>query len=76
MKRKILFGTILLFISLAFTSCEKLSGCKTCKQVSTDSQTGDVTETADTEYCGTDLISIEGKAPVTVGNVTTRWQCH
>lgn len=76
MKRNLLFGAAFLLISWAVTSCESLGSCKTCKTVSTDSLTGQVTEGPDTDYCGTELVAIETSKPVTNGNVTTKYQCR
>jgi len=76
MKRKLLFGATFLFLAWAATSCEALSECKFCKTVSRDSSTGDVNEGFETEYCGAALIAIEAKDPVTVGTVTTTWECR
>jgi hypothetical protein len=75
MKRNLIFGAAFLLISWAATSCESLASCKTCKTISKDSITGQVSEGTDTEYCGTELIDIESKV-VTVGNVTTKYQCR
>jgi hypothetical protein len=76
MKRKLLFAAGFLFVAWAATSCEALSDCKFCKTVATDSSDGSVNEGSETEYCGAALIAIEAKSPVTVGHVTTTWQCR
>ena len=76
MKRKLLFGAAFLFVAWAATSCEALSDCKFCKTVATDSTDGSVTNGSETQYCGAALIAIEAKTPVTVGKVTTKWQCR
>ena len=76
MKRRHLFAASLLLLAWAATSCEALSDCKFCKLKTTDSSTGDTTYGFETEYCGASLIAIEAKAPVTVGTVTTTYQCR
>jgi hypothetical protein len=75
MNRKLLFGAAFLFIAWAATSCEALSDCKFCKMVTTDSTTGYVIEGGETEYCGVELITIEGSSE-TVGTLTTTYKCR
>ncbi len=75
MKRKVLFAVAYLLLIWAASSCEGET-CKFCKMVKTDSQTGEVTEGFETEYCGVALVAIEAKGPTTVGNVTTTWECR
>jgi len=76
MKRNFLFGLSFLFVAWAATSCTALSDCKFCKMVTTDSSTGQVTNGNETEYCGATLIALEAKAPVTTGNLTTKYVCR
>ena len=76
MKRKLLFGALFVFIAWAATSCEALSDCKICKTIITDSATNQVTEGAETEYCGAKLIAIEATRPVTTGTQTTKYECR
>ena len=75
MKRKILFGATFLFIIWAFTSCEKLTGCKVCKNVTYEN--GSVVNSgSETEYCGTELLTKEATPDVTVGSLTTKVECR
>ena len=76
MKKKLLFGAAFLFVAWAATSCETLSDCKFCKFKTYDSSTGDTTYGFETEYCGAALIAIEAQKPVTVGTVTTSYECR
>jgi len=75
MKRKILFAGALFFIAFAFTSCEILNDCKTCKQVTYVDGAWDH-ETNPAEYCGASLITIEAAADVVNGNIRTAWECN
>jgi hypothetical protein len=75
MKRKIFFASALFFITLAFNSCEILSDCKTCKQVTYIDGAWD-RETAPAEYCGASLISIEAMDDYINGNIRTAWECN
>ncbi|HUX58101.1 MAG TPA: hypothetical protein VMV77_14075 [Bacteroidales bacterium] len=78
MKRKLLFGAAFLFVVWAATSCEALSDCKVCKLVTRDSSGDIVNSGSDTEYCGTDLITIQATPSVTnplSGDITT-YECR
>jgi hypothetical protein len=76
MKRNILFALSFFIIAWVFTSCEILNDCESCKLVTTDLLTGDVTESqSETEYCGADLIAIRTKTN-TSGNIKTAYKCH
>ena len=76
MKRTFLYVLFFIFIAWAVTSCEALSNCESCKWVTTDSSTGDITEGPDeTEYCGADLIAIKTKS-TTNGTQKTVYKCH
>ena len=40
-------------------------------------ENGNITvQGTETEYCGTDLIAKEATPDVTIGNVTTKVECH
>jgi hypothetical protein len=58
MIRKLLFGSFILIISWAVTSCEALSGCKVCKQV-TYIDGVSAFEGSPEQYCDAKLLSIE-----------------
>ena len=76
MKRKTIFGLFVTFIALTTTACQGISNCESCKWVTTDSSTGQVTEAPnETEYCGADLILIKTKTN-TDGNRKTVYVCH
>jgi hypothetical protein len=75
MKRKLLFAASFLFIAWAFTSCEALSDCGFCKEVTYEG-TDLINESAETEYCGQDLIVKKATKPVTVGSLTTKVVCR
>jgi hypothetical protein len=75
MKRNLLFGASFLIIAWLATSCEALSDCKFCKNVTYEN--GTVIQTgAESEYCGTALISKEATPDVTVGALTTKVECR
>jgi len=75
MKRKLLFVASFLFIAWAFTSCEALSDCGFCKNVTYENGSV-VNEGSETEYCGADLVKQKAIPPVTVGSLTTKVECR
>lgn len=76
MRRKCIFGIFVIFIACTTTSCEALSDCESCKSVTTDSSTGQVTESSvETQYCGAQLALIKTKTYVN-GNQKTVYVCH
>jgi hypothetical protein len=75
MKRKLIFGASFLFIAWAFTSCEGLSDCGFCKEVTYENNSV-VNEGTETEYCGADLVKQKAIPPVTIGSLTTKVECR
>ncbi len=75
MKRKIFFAVALFFIAVYFNSCEILSDCKTCRQVTYVDGAWDH-ETAPADYCGASLITIEAMDDYINGNIRTAWECN
>jgi hypothetical protein len=75
MKRKLFFGATFLFIAWAAGSCESISGCKVCKNVTYENGSV-VNSTSETEYCGSDLVKKEATPDVTVGSLTTKVECR
>ena len=75
MIRKLLFGAAFLFVAWTATSCEELSGCKICKNVTYENGSV-ISSGTETEYCGADLIKKEAIPDVTVGSLTTKVECR
>jgi hypothetical protein len=75
MKRKLILSASFLFFAIAFNSCESGSGCGYCKDVTYENNAV-VNESAETEYCGDDLINKKATAPVVVGTLTTKVECR
>jgi hypothetical protein len=76
MRRKILYAVGLVLMSVSLNSCEGLfENCKMCRRVTYIA--GNVTdEGTETEYCGTDLVTIQATPPLTVGTQTIQWECR
>ena len=75
MKRKLLFGVAFLFVAWAFTSCEALTDCKFCKNVTYEDGTV-ISSGTESEYCGTDLITRQAAPDVVIGALTTKFECR
>jgi hypothetical protein len=75
MIRKLIFGASFLFIAWAFTSCEALSDCGFCKDVTYENN-NIINESAETEFCGTQLVKKKATPPVSVGSLTTKVVCR
>ncbi|NMC37760.1 MAG: hypothetical protein GYA41_05505 [Bacteroidales bacterium] len=75
MKMKILFWAILMMIIFTFTSCEELTGCKICRQVTYVNGIVEQ-EGREVEYCGAELIAIEATADIVSGNTRISWECR
>jgi len=75
MKNRIVFIAVLLFICWAANSCEAISGCKVCQDITYENGK-EVFSTPETEYCGDQLIAKESTADVTIGNQTIKVKCQ
>ena len=75
MKRKLILVAVFLFATWAFNSCEALTDCGFCKNVTYENGTV-INEGTETEYCGDDLVKKKATPPVTVGSVTTKVVCR
>ena len=75
LKRKLLFAVAFLFIAWGATSCEAISGCKICKDVTYENGAV-ISSGTDTEYCGADLVKKEATKDITVGTQTIKVECR
>jgi hypothetical protein len=73
-KRIIHIGAVALFALGLLTSCDLIEECGTCELV-TESN-GSVNKGIPLYQCGDALKEKEDQAPVTVGGVTTYWNCY
>ena len=71
-----------LLIALAFAgmtaltaSCELIEECGTCEMVTIDADDIE-TRTTPLPYCGDQLQDKKDSSPVTVGGITTYWECY
>jgi hypothetical protein len=75
MKRKISFTAVLLILAWAATSCEGISGCKICNDVTYENNAV-INKGSDTEYCGAALVAKESTKPINIGTQTIKVECH
>ena len=74
MKKKFIYVVCFFLIVLIAPSCEK--SCKTCKKVYYDDAGTYLREDGEAEYCGVELIAIDGKV-VDLGALgTAKWECR
>jgi len=75
MTRKFLLGFAFILMTWAFTSCEALTSCKICRQVTYVNEV--VTqEGPESEYCDAKLVAIESTKDVVSGNTRISWECR
>lgn len=75
MNRKLILAATFILMAWAFNSCESLSSCKICKQVTYVD--GVVTqEGTESEYCDANLVAIESAKDIVNGNTRITWECR
>jgi hypothetical protein len=72
-KKSILIAGLFLLAMTMVPSCDLIEECGTCVLVTDDN--GQVSEGAALPFCGDDLKERRNSSPVTVGGVTTYWEC-
>jgi hypothetical protein len=74
MKRKLIIAAVFVLIAWGFTSCEKT--CKFCKKVYYDGSGNYIREDGGADYCGVELIAIDGKT-IDLGALgSAKWECN
>jgi hypothetical protein len=74
-KSRILVIALFLFICWAANSCEAISGCKVCQDVTYENGK-EVFSSPETEFCGDELIAKETTPDVNIGNQTIKVKCR
>jgi hypothetical protein len=76
MKKRIMVmaGLVLSLLALA-PACDLLEECGTCELVTIDAD-GNTSYGTPMLYCGDDLKDKQNSSPITVGGVTTYWDCY
>ncbi|MCF8224646.1 MAG: hypothetical protein K9J30_02075 [Bacteroidales bacterium] len=76
MKKRILRSTAAFVFLAAFImpSCEFLEECGTCELVTDDGN--EITYGTPLIFCGDNLLEKQNSEPVSIGGVTTWWNCY
>lgn len=74
-KKNIVFASVFTLAMALLPACDLLEECGTCKLITEDAD-GNITEGTPLPFCGDDLKEKQNAAPVTVGGVTTYWDCY
>jgi hypothetical protein len=75
MNRKLILAAAFFLLAWGFNSCESLTSCKICKQVTYVD--GVVTqEGTESEYCDANLVAIESAKDIVNGNTRITWECR
>lgn len=75
MKRKIISAAVFILLSWAATSCEALTGCKVCQDVTYENN-AILYSSPETEFCGEELIKKEATPDLPLGNQVIKVECH
>ncbi len=73
-KRNLLISALFVFTLGLLPGCDLLEECGTCKLIRDDN--GSITEGTPLPLCGDALADKQDQAPVTVGNITTYFECY
>ncbi|MCK4748798.1 MAG: hypothetical protein KAT15_17210 [Bacteroidales bacterium] len=74
-KSNLLIAALFVFVVGMLPACELLEECGTCVLVTVDSD-GNETLGTPLPYCGDNLVEKQNSSPVTVGGITTYWDCY
>ncbi len=74
-KRNFLIPALFIFSLGMLSACELLEECGTCELVTVDAD-GNKTFGTPLPFCGDALIEKQESNPVTVGGITTYWDCY
>jgi hypothetical protein len=73
--RKLLVGAMIVFALGFLHACDLIEECGTCELI-TEYADGTRDTGTPLPFCGDDLKDRENSSPVTVGGVTTYWNCY
>ena len=72
--KKVFIAVAFVLAGFAFNSCEE--DCAMCREVTYDADNNIVSEGTPKEFCDTKMDEIESQEPVTIGGLTTKWECE
>ena len=68
------FAGMLVLLAMALPACEFIEGCGTCELVTDDGT--NITYGLPLDYCGDNYTDKLNADPVTIGGITTYWNCY
>ena len=74
-KRNLLIAGVFVFAIGLLPACDLLEECGKCKYITEDGD-GNITEGTPMPFCGDNLKEKQDQLPVTVGSITTYWECY
>ncbi|MCK4747364.1 MAG: hypothetical protein KAT15_10025 [Bacteroidales bacterium] len=74
-KRNLLISAVFLGVAGFLPACDLFEECGTCEWI-TIAADGTETRSAPLPYCGDELANKQDAAPITIGGVTTYWDCY
>jgi hypothetical protein len=75
-KKNILLVSVFALTIAMLPACDLIEECGTCRLITEDASGNIIDEGTPLPYCGDDLKEKENASPVTVGGVTTYWDCY
>jgi hypothetical protein len=73
-KKNIITASLVLMLAALLPACDLIEECGTCKLITIDAS--GTTEGTPLPFCGDQLKEKQNSSPVTVGGVTTYWECY
>ena len=73
-KKNIVFAFVFTLAMVLLPACDLLDECASCTLI-TDYGNGNIDEGTPVPFCGEELKAKRNEPPVTVGGVTTYWDC-
>jgi hypothetical protein len=74
-KKNIVFATVFTLAMAMLPACDLLEECGSCRLITLDADGNVTNEGAALPFCGDELKEKQDAPPVTVGGVTTFWDC-
>jgi hypothetical protein len=77
MKKRNLLIAAAIAVSMGIVpACDIIESCGTCVLITEDADGNVISEGTPLPFCGEDLTEKQNDPPVTVGGVTTYWDCY
>lgn len=74
-KRNLLIAAVVVLAMGLLPACDIIEECGTCELVTEDAD-GNKTFGTPLPFCGDNFTEKDNEAPVTIGGITTYWNCY